>query len=85
MTTTTKRFTVAFRMSYTGQHDSNGWPIKKIGTGEAGWTVADFGDRCEAQAFADALPLCSRMPNHGVGDRMAKPHYLTDAELRALA
>lgn len=79
-----RRFAVPFKLSYSGRRDSHGFPINVMGTGDAGWTVAEFETREAAQGFADALPLCSRVPNHGVEDRQATPHYLTDAELAAL-
>jgi len=37
----------------------------RMGTGDAGWTVAYFSSEGEARSFADSIPHESRVRNHG--------------------
>ena len=67
MTTT---FGVYFLLSFDYDHrDARGVPSKKMGRGEAGYTAAYFATEAEAQSFADSIPACSRVANHGVWSR----------------
>jgi hypothetical protein len=60
------RYSVPYLLSFDGPTPRGEAPKYKMGNGSAGWTVADFATREEAQVFADSVPPGSRVRNHGV-------------------